>query len=87
MKFKGGLREAILVAMRHMEIRDFATLVNKCSVVEDCNKKLAATKSAGGNFKKELAPLGPRFKPNLSQQKKFQPMGNKGKQPQKLFVK
>ena len=80
-KFEGGLREDILAVVGPMEIQDFPTLVNKCRLVEECNKKLAAAKSAGSNFKKGLAPQGPKFKPNLQPQKKFQPMSNKGKQP------
>ena len=71
--------------MGPMEIRDFSTLVNKCRLVEDCNLKLAAAKASCGNFKKGLAPQGPTFKPNFQQQKKFQPMGNKDKQPRGLF--
>ena len=42
-KFEGGLREDILVAVGPMEIRDFTTLVNKCKLVEECNKKLEIT--------------------------------------------
>ena len=37
-KFKGGLKEDILVVMGPMDIRDFATLVNKCRLVEEYNK-------------------------------------------------
>ena len=80
-KFEGGLREDILAAVRLMEIRDFPTLVNKCQLVEECNKKLAAAKSASSGFKKGLSPQGSRFKLDLQQKKKFQSMGNKGKQP------
>ena len=36
--FKGGLKEDILVVMGPMDIRDFATLVNKCRLVEEHNK-------------------------------------------------
>ena len=36
-KFEGGLREDILLAVGLMEIRAFPTLVNKCRLVEDCN--------------------------------------------------
>ena len=53
-KFEGRLREDILIAVGPMEIRDFPTLVNKCRLVEDCNRKLAAAKFAGSNFKKGL---------------------------------
>ena len=39
------MREYILATVGTMEIRDFATLVNKCRLVEEYNKKLAAAKS------------------------------------------
>ena len=79
-KFEGGLREDILAVIGPMEIRGFPIVVNKCRFVEDCNKKLVATKSTSGNFKKRLALQGPKFKPNFQQQKKFQSMANQGKQ-------
>ena len=66
MKFEGGL----LATIGPMEIRDFATLVNKCRLVEDCNKKLTIARSTGSNFKRGLAPQGPRFKPNSQQAEK-----------------
>ena len=86
-KFEGGLREDILATVEHLEIRDFPTLLNKYRLIEECNRKLAAAKSASSNFRKGLALQGPKFKPNLQQQRKFQPIGNKGKQPQKPLVK
>ena len=55
-KFEDGLREDILTTIGLMEIRDFPTLVNKCRLVEDCNKKLVAARSTGSNFKRGLAP-------------------------------
>ena len=55
-KFEGDLREDILTDIGPMEIKDFATLVNKCRLVEECNRKLVATKSANSGFKKGLAP-------------------------------
>ena len=39
-KFEGGLREDILVAVEPMEIREFATPVNKCKLVKEYNRKL-----------------------------------------------
>ena len=80
-KFEGGLREDILTIVGPMEIRDFPTLVNKCQLVEGFNRKLAAAKSTGDNFKKGLVQQGPRFKPSFQQQKKFPAANNKGKQP------
>ena len=52
-KFEGGLRENILAIVGPMEIRDFATLVNKCRLVEECNRKLVVVKFAGGDFKND----------------------------------
>ena len=46
-----------------MEIKDFATLVNKCWLMEECNMKLVAAKFASGNFKKGLVSQGLMFKP------------------------
>ena len=39
-----------------MKVRDFATLVNKYWLVEECNKKLVAAKSTKGGFRKGLVP-------------------------------
>ena len=55
-KFEGGLREEILASIGPMEIRDYAALVNKCRLVEDCNHKLAVARSEA--YKKKLAPQG-----------------------------
>ena len=43
--FEDGLREDILVIVGPMEIRDLATLVNKCRLVEEYNNKLRIAKS------------------------------------------
>ena len=51
-KFEGGLREEILVSVGPMEIRDYAALVKKCRLVEDCNRKLAVARSEA--YKKKL---------------------------------
>ena len=45
MKYKGSLREDILVSVASLEIRNFAALVNKCCVEEDCTKRLASERS------------------------------------------
>ena len=63
-KFEDRLREDILAALKPMEIRDFATLVNKYRLVEDC-KKIATVRFADSNFKKGLASQGPMFKPDI----------------------
>ena len=52
-KFKGGLREDILETVGPMEIRDFPTLVNKCRLVEECDRKLNTTKFDA--YRKRLA--------------------------------
>ena len=54
-KFEGGLKEDILAVVGHMEIRDIPTLLNKCRLVEESNRKLAAVKLVSNNFKKGLA--------------------------------
>ena len=43
-KYEEGLREEILVSVGPMEICDYATLVNKCCLVEDSNRKLAVAR-------------------------------------------
>ena len=62
-KFEGGLWEDILALVRPMEIRDYATLVNKCRLVEEYNKKLMVVKSTRDDFRRKLAPQGQQFKP------------------------
>ena len=66
-KFESGLRKDILDTMRPMEIKDFAILANTCRPVEECNRKLVATKSTSSGFKKGFVPQGLRFKPDLQQ--------------------
>ena len=39
------MREDILATVGPMEIEDFATLINKCRLIEEYNKKLTDTKS------------------------------------------
>ena len=53
-KFEGRLREDILAVVGPMEIREFATLINKCRLVEEYNKKLKTAQSDA--FRKRLAP-------------------------------
>ncbi|XP_027343014.1 uncharacterized protein LOC113855579 [Abrus precatorius] len=54
-KFEGRLQEDILTTIGPMEIRDFPTLVNKCRLVEDYNKKLVAVRSTS---KQPQKPFG-----------------------------
>ena len=53
-KFEDRLREDILAVVGPMEIKDFPIMVNKCRLVEECNRKLVAAKSVSSNFKKGL---------------------------------
>ena len=59
-KYEGGLCEEILASVGPMEIRGYAALVNKCRLVEDCNRKLAVARFEA--YKKKLAPQGQKFK-------------------------
>ena len=51
-KFEEGLRKDILESVGPMEISDYAVLVNKCHLVEDCNWKLAIIRLEA--YKKKL---------------------------------
>ena len=84
-KFKGGLKENILAVVGPIEIKDFATLVNKCRLVEEYNKKLKIAKSDA--YKKRLMPESLDFEHTLPPKKQFQPSGYEGKQPPGLVVK
>ena len=79
--FEGSLREDILVALGPMEIREYATLVNKCRLVEEYNEKLRITKYDAN--RKRLAPesQGSKHAPPLKKQ--FPPSGHEGKQLQR----
>ena len=55
-KLEEELCEEILASVGPMEIRDYAMLVNKCHLVEDCNCKLSMARSKA--YKKKLAPQG-----------------------------
>ena len=68
-----------------MKIKDFATLVNKCKLMEEYNKKLKIAKSDA--YKKRLGPESQEFKHALPPKKQFQPSGYEGKQPQGLIMK
>ena len=52
-KFEGGLKEDILAAVGLMEIKDFPTMVNKCRLMEEYNRKLKMVKSYA--YRKRLA--------------------------------
>ena len=81
-KFEGGLREEILAFVGPMEICDYAALVNKCRLVEDCNRKLSMARSEA--YKKKLALQGQKFK-SQPPKKPFQGGGFNGKQPRSLL--
>ncbi|XP_016173118.1 uncharacterized protein LOC107615580 [Arachis ipaensis] len=67
LKFEGGLREDLLNSVVPLEIRNFAELVNKSQLVEDCAKKIAAARmnrpgSSFQNYNRYTAPQGRNFK-------------------------
>ncbi|XP_057747524.1 uncharacterized protein LOC130966719 [Arachis stenosperma] len=47
---QGGLREYLISSVVPLEIRDFAELVNKCKLVEECAKKVIASKVSHQGF-------------------------------------
>ena len=49
------LREEILASMEPLEIRDYATFINKSRLVEDYNKKLVTAKVTRDPAKKRQA--------------------------------
>ena len=53
-KFERGLGEDILPLVGSMETKEYTALVNKSGLVEECNKKLVATRSKA--YKKKLEP-------------------------------
>ena len=76
-KFEGGLREDVLMTVGPIEIKDFATLVNKYRLVEEYNKKLEIAKS--NVHRKRLMLESQDFKHTLPLKKQFQPSGYDGK--------
>ncbi|MED6141640.1 hypothetical protein PIB30_105408, partial [Stylosanthes scabra] len=66
-KYEGGLREELLTLVGPMEIRNFAELVNKIQLAEDCTKKLTDARASrrdqpSRSFDQSLAPQGRNFK-------------------------
>ena len=84
-KFEGGLRENILAAVGPMEIRDFPTLVNKCRLVEDYNRKLEIAQSNA--YGKRLAPENQELEYASPLKKQFRLGEYEGKQLQESMVK
>ena len=84
-KFESGLREDILIAVGLMEVRDFATLVNKCRLVEECNKKLVDTKS--DIIKKRVTSESREFRYTPPPKKLSQFNGHESKQPQRPTIR
>ncbi|XP_057760549.1 uncharacterized protein LOC130980925 [Arachis stenosperma] len=67
LKFEGGLREELMNSVVPLEIRNFAELVNKSKLVEECSKKLATARASRRedlqrDFVQNLAPQGRNFK-------------------------
>ena len=71
--------------MGPMEIRDFATMVNKCRLVKECNRKLRITKSNA--LKKRVVPESQDSENTPLPRKQFHSNGYEGKQPQGPIVK
>ena len=69
--------EDILALVGPMEIRNFATLVNKCLLMEEYNKKLANTRS--GIIKKRVALESQEFQYTPPSKKPSQFNGHEGK--------
>ncbi|XP_016164546.1 uncharacterized protein LOC107607073 [Arachis ipaensis] len=69
LKFEGGLREELMNSVVPLEIRNFAELVNKSKLVEECSKKVAIARAnrreaSKRDFIHDLAPEGRNFKVN-----------------------
>ncbi|XP_016206162.1 uncharacterized protein LOC107646493 [Arachis ipaensis] len=69
LKYEGGLREELMHSLIPLQIRNFAKLVNRSQLVEDCTKKVAAAKMSRQelppkNFNRYIAPQGRNFKMN-----------------------
>ncbi|XP_016164852.1 uncharacterized protein LOC107607403 [Arachis ipaensis] len=67
LKFEGGLRGDLMSSVVLLEIRNFAELVNKSKLVEECSKKVAIARAdrketSGRDFIQDLAPQGRNFK-------------------------
>ncbi|XP_020963473.1 uncharacterized protein LOC110265063 [Arachis ipaensis] len=50
LKFEGGLCVDLMSSVVPLEIRNFAELVNKCKLVEECAKKVSASKASRQGF-------------------------------------
>ncbi|MED6201812.1 hypothetical protein PIB30_098865, partial [Stylosanthes scabra] len=66
-RFEDGLREEILNTVGPMEIRNFAELVNKCRLAEQCSRKWESARNARKeqprrDFNRNLAPQNRPFK-------------------------
>ena len=68
----------ILTSVSLLEVRNYAALVNKCRVVEDCSKRLASEKFKAYKRNQKLQGMQPQ---QPLQKKPFQGGGYKGKQP------
>ncbi|XP_057745046.1 uncharacterized protein LOC130962908 [Arachis stenosperma] len=69
LKFEGGLREELMNFVVPLEIRNFAELVNKSKLVEECSKKVAIARAnrkeaSRRDFIHDIALEGRNFKAN-----------------------
>ena len=71
--------------MGPMEIRNFTTLVNKCRLVEECNRKLKLAKFDA--HKKSMAPDTQDSEDTLPSKKQFQSDWYEGEKSQRLIIR
>ncbi|XP_057747359.1 uncharacterized protein LOC130966561 [Arachis stenosperma] len=83
LKFEGGLREELMNSVVPLEVRNFAELVNKSKLVEECSKKAAIARAdrreaSRRDLIQNLAPQGRNFKFNgqFDRQNRNQRNGN-----------
>ncbi|KAL4286774.1 hypothetical protein AHAS_Ahas19G0119800 [Arachis hypogaea] len=50
LKYKGGLRDELIHSLKPLELQNFVELVNKNQLMEDCEKKMAATRMGRQNL-------------------------------------
>ncbi|XP_057747187.1 uncharacterized protein LOC130966406 [Arachis stenosperma] len=95
LKFEGGLCEDLMSSVVPLEIRNFAEMVNKCKLVEECAKKVIASKASSQGFPPRnynsynWQPRRTNFKtPSVPQQRNLQagnvparPTGGNGGRP------
>ena len=79
LRYQSGLRGEVKAAIAPMEIRSFSTMVNKCRVIEDCNRQVAQERSEV--YKKRQATQGPQSQQPHAKEPRYGE-GFEGKQAQ-----